>query len=237
MITFQHNNIQETAVTNLPAVFKTSACAFPRACSYDCVLCESVLGRVVGTIHGLSLGAGFSGHPMVQLEEHLCFLSHKYRGQKYSFMGPTSIDLSLVSFSRASGHDLLLPNFSISLNNQKKRELQDETHREIRGTNLQQALELDFTPSLSHSNSFQGHLSSFHQSRSWDRGCLKSFYFNSRARKSSQDVSNPHLESPKWLLICTATTLAKTFWETSPFSRIFVWNLQLTGNTHSKTLP
>ena len=65
MITFQHNNIQETAVTNLPAVFKTSACAFPRACLYDCVLCESVLGRVVGTIHGSSLGAGFSGHPMV----------------------------------------------------------------------------------------------------------------------------------------------------------------------------
>ena len=23
----------------------------------------------------------------------------------------------------------------------------------------------------------------------------------------------------------------------SPFSRVFVWNLQLTGNTHSKTLP
>ena len=29
------------------------------------------------------------------------------------------------------------------------------------------------------------------------------------------------------------TILAKRFWDTSPFSRVFLWNLQLTCDTHS----
>ena len=39
----------------------------------------------------------------------------------------------------------------------------------------------------------------------------------------------------KSCVVCTI--LAKRFWDSTPFSGVFVWNLQLTGNTHSQTRP
>lgn len=112
LITFKLTKSEAIVIINVPAEFKDHACA----CGLTVVTGRvSVSGKVVGTTHGSSSGPGFSGQPMAYFLEHLCFLSHKYKGQKYSFMGLTSIVLLSVSLSKASGQGLLFPSCSISL--------------------------------------------------------------------------------------------------------------------------
>ena len=53
--------------------------------------------------------------------------------------------------------------------------------------------------------------------------------------KSSNFISQQKHWCWKCHLFPVATILAKQFWDTFPFSRVFVWNLQLTSHSHSQT--
>ena len=112
---FKHNSTEKTVIINLSAVFKDQACPLAFGWVLGGVISVSVSGIVVGTTQASSLGPGFSGHPIVYSEVHLWFLNQRYRGQKYSFIGPTSIVRLFVSVSRTSGQGFFLPNFSILL--------------------------------------------------------------------------------------------------------------------------
>ena len=118
---FKHNSAANTVIINFSAVPVHWPCAFEFAFLSCGVIVTSVSGSVVGTTQGSPSGPWFSGHPILYLEVHLSFLNHKYRGQKYSFMGRASTVRLSIRVFRVSDQGLLLPSWSIFLKKRRRR--------------------------------------------------------------------------------------------------------------------